>query len=152
MKRALSLALAAILALSACSTIRESRVNPFNWFGGSTKTERVEVNLVKKPDPRPLIATVTALSVDRYSTGAIIRATGLPQTQGWYDADLVLVETDDPSHLVFDFRLKPPVGAMPVGTARSREVTAAATVSANKLEQVRRITVQGASDARSTNR
>lgn len=152
MNRSLTAALIAVLALSACGTVRESRINPFNWFGSSAPAERVQVVTKAPVDPRPLVATVTELHIERYSTGAIIRATGQADSQGWWDADLVLVETDDPSQLVYDFRMKPPGKATPTGTARSREVTAATTITASKLENVGRITVQGAANARSTGR
>lgn len=152
MMRSLTAALIALLALSACGTVRESRINPFNWFGKSEPTEQVAPLATKAPDARPLVHTLSELTVERYSTGAIIRATGVNDAQGWWDADLVEVATDDPTQLVYDFRIKPPGRETPVGTPRSREVTAAASVSANKLAKVSRITVQGLTNARSTGR
>lgn len=152
MTRSLTAALIALLALSACGTVRDSRINPFNWFGQSEPAEQVVPLASKAPDARPLVHSLTDMTVERYSTGAIIRVTGVNDAQGWWDADLVEVPTDDPTQLVFDFRIKPPGRETPVGTERSREVTAAASVSAKKLAHVSRITVQGLTNARSTGR
>ena len=41
MRKTLPLLLAATLVLTACAGIRDSRVNPFNWFGQS-RSERIE--------------------------------------------------------------------------------------------------------------
>ncbi len=151
MTRSLTMALAAIMFLTSCGAIRDSRLNPFNWFG---RSERVETTtaVVEPGDPRPLVEDVVSMSVEPYSGGAIVRATGITPTQGWWDAELVEVAQDDPGHLVLEFRLFPPVTGTPSGTPRSREVTVATTFSPVKLENISRITVQGAKNARSSGR
>ena len=59
-------------------------------------------------DPRPLIGEVTALVAEPTPGGVIIRATGLPPTQGFWDAVLLpdspeLIPDED-GVLGFDFR------------------------------------------------
>ncbi len=151
MRRSLTLALSVVLLVSACGVVRNSKLNPFNWFGRSQPAEVVQLGQ-KPADPRLLVEQLTQMSVEPYSGGAIVRATGITPSQGWWDAELVEVETDDPSHLVLEFRLYPPVTNTPVNTPRSREVTVATTVSTIRLETVSKITVQGANSARSTRR
>lgn len=151
MTRSLTAALIALLVLSSCGRVRDSRLNPFNWFGRSEQTETLQT--VQKPtDQRPLVADVVSMNVEPYSGGAIVRATGISPTQGWWDAELVDVETDEPGHLILEFRLFPPVAEQGVNTPRSREVTVAMTLSPARLENISRITVQGASNARTTRR
>lgn len=140
--------LAVALLLAACG---ESRLNPFNWFGGSTEEDTVAVVEVVT-DPRPLVAEVTALTIDRTPTGAIVRARGLPPTQGWWAAELVPVETEDPADVVYEFRVVPPPAATPVSTPRSREIVVAAFIPNLQLAQVRRITVRGQNSARTSGR
>lgn len=150
MKRSMTVALAALLTLSACGAMRDSRLNPFNWFGRSEPTETVAV--VEKADPRPLVGDVLSMSVEPYSGGAIVRATGRTETQGWWDAELVEAKTDDPTNLVLEFRLLPPIVDSDVNTPQSREVTVAMTLSPARLEYISSITVQGANNARATRR
>ena len=99
-----------------------------------------------------MVADVVSMKVEPYSGGAIVRATGIAQTQGWWDAELVELETDEPGHLILEFRLFPPVAPQDVNTPRSREITVAMTLSPSRLENISRITVQGASNARTTRR
>lgn len=149
MTRSLSVALAALLVLSNCGAVRDSRLNPFNWFGRAEPTETIAA--VEKPqDPRFLVEDVVSMTIEPYSGGVIVRAKGLTPTQGWWDAELVEVETDDPTHLVLDFRLLPPLTETDVNTPQSREVVVAKTVSVQRLETITRITVQGARNARTS--
>lgn len=149
MKRSLPAALVALLVLSSCGFVRESRLNPFNWFGRSEPAETIVV-LDKANDPRPMVDDVVSMNVEPYSAGVIVRAKGLTPTQGWWDAELVELETDDPSHLVLEFRLIPPLTQTGVNTPRSREVVVAKTVSNERLEYIEKITVQGARNARTS--
>lgn len=151
MKRPVTAALVAVLVLTSCGAVRESRLNPFNWFGRSERVETI-APLQRTVDPRLLVADVSELSIEPYTGGAIVRATGVMESQGWWQAELVEVKGDDPTHLVLDFRILPPVTQTPVGSQRTREVTAAMTVSPRRLEDISRITVQGERSARTTRR
>lgn len=152
MKRRVLLGLGAAALVASCGRIRESRLNPFNWFGGARRRERVEATPVEAGDPRPLVAEVVTLDVEPYSGGAIVRAKGIPPTQGWWDAELVARPVDEDGVLVFDFRVFPPVTQTPQGTPMSREITVATSLSAVKLDQIGEIVVQGANNALSSRR
>ncbi|MFV0493335.1 MAG: hypothetical protein ACK5M4_16100 [Pseudorhodobacter sp.] len=151
MKTPLVTAIAMVLILGGCG-FGSSRLNPFNWFGGSTEVETVASEEEGPQDNRLLVQQVTQMEVDRNQTGAIIRATGLPPTQGYWEAELVPRPVDENGELVFDFRVFPPVTPQAVSTQQSREITAGAFLSNIKLRDIRRITVQGESNARSSSR
>lgn len=149
MTRLLSVALVASIALAGCGFVRESKLNPFNWFGRSEPAERVAT--VEKPaDPRFLVEDVVSMDIESYSGGVIVRAKGITPTQGWWDAELVELKQDDDSHLVLEFRLLAPLTKTDVNTPRSREVVVAKTLSPQRLEYISKITVQGANNARTS--
>lgn len=152
MNKPLIAALCAVLALGACGSIGKSRLNPFNWFGRSTEsTTTVSAPGELPADQRQLVAQVTDLTVERMPGGVIIRATGLPPTQGFWDAELVARPVED-GKIIYDFRVFPPVEQSAVSTVQSREVIVATFLSNIKLEGIRQITVQGANNARSSRR
>lgn len=152
MKRRVVLALGAAFLVTGCGAVRDSRLNPFNWFGGTRRRQRVADTAEVARDQRLLVSDVTKLSVDPYSSGAIVRATGIAPTQGWWDAELVARPIDENGVLVYDFRVFPPLTDTPSGTPRSREITVASSLSNVRLEQVREIVVQGANNALSSRR
>ena len=151
-KPALALALTAVLTVTACGAMRESRLNPMNWFGRSHETKTEEFGIASPEDKRPLVAQVLGMTIEQTPTGAIVRATGMSPMQGSYDAELVARPVDDKGVLVYDFRLMSPPEAKPVGAARTREVTAGAHLSHAKLAGITQIVVQGAQNARSAQR
>ncbi len=144
--RALIPALAVAITLAGCARVAESRFNPFNWFGQS-ESERVAAP-VEAEDPRPRIAQVTALVIEPTPTGAIVRATGLAPTQGWFGAALI-PETDEPvnGEMVYVFRAVPPRDPQPVSTVQSRELTVGRTLSQQDLAVLRTVRVIGARNA-----
>jgi hypothetical protein len=152
--------LALTLTLSACAAVRESRFNPLNWFGQSEARAARSVPAdayAPIPDPRPLVDQVIAMAVEPIPGGAILRATGLPPTQGFWDAELVPVEGTEEAPvedglLVFDFRIWPPPYVARAGTQPSREVEVATYLTLNDLEGVTRIVVRGARTERVTRR
>ncbi|MCV2864158.1 hypothetical protein [Defluviimonas sp. WL0075] len=150
------MAIAIALSLAGCAKVRESKLNPFNWFGRSKEAPaQVQETASGVPnDPRLLVAQVTELVVERMPEGAIVRATGLPPTQGWWKAELVAENGGDPVEGVMTYRfvIAPPVGAKPASTPQSREVTAAAFLSNIKLESIRSIVVTGEANSRSSKR
>ena len=139
------------VALAGCGGFRQSKLNPFNWFGKSEARE-VIVLPEKQNDPRPLVDDVLSMTVEPIPGGAIVRARGLTPTQGWWNAELVPLPVDDNGVLVYEFRLIPPPGDTDVNTPRSREVDVAIYVSDYKLDAIREIVVQGANNARSARR
>ncbi|MBK5945546.1 hypothetical protein CCR83_03540 [Rhodobacter veldkampii DSM 11550] len=148
------------LVLAGCGTIRESRINPFNWFG---KSEDGPATLTPSAseataDARPLVQQVTQLEVAPAHGGVIVQAAGLPPTQGWWNAELVAENDGQPVDGVLSFRfvLIPPLAGTPaanrVSTPQSREVTVATFVPNGDLAQVARISVTGSGNARSVSR
>ena len=141
----LGLLIGLCLTLTACG----SRLNPLNWFGGAERqqvvAETVEGEQATTTDPRFLVAEVTDLQIDALPSGALVTATGLPQRQGFWDPELVIVSRDD-GRVVYEFRVLPPPGETPVGNATSREVFAAADISLQDLAGIREIVVQGANN------
>jgi hypothetical protein len=155
MKKLIAAFLVATIAVSGCSRIRSSKLNPFNWFGRAKVEQTVVVDANGIPqDPRPMVQQVTALDVARQPGGAIIRASGLPPTQGWWEADL-LPENDGVAEngvLTYRFVVKQPLEATRSSTPQSRELTAAVYLSDIRLQDVSKIVVQGATNSLSTSR
>ncbi|MBF9029781.1 hypothetical protein HKCCE3408_05185 [Rhodobacterales bacterium HKCCE3408] len=131
---------AAFLVLAAC----ESRLNPFNWFGGP-REERIDVaeQQAEPADPRPLIDQVIDLDLTRLPTGAVVSAIGLPPRQGFWEADLVERSRED-GILILEFRVFEPPVQTRQGSQRSREVLAGTALSNQDLAQIRQIVVEGA--------
>jgi hypothetical protein len=139
------------VALAGCGKLRQSKLNPFNWFKKSEPRETI-VLPGEEEDPRPLVDTVLTMAVEPIPGGAVVRARGVTPTQGWWDAELVARDVDEKGVLVYDFRLVPPTGQTDVSTQQSREIDVAIYISDVKLEAVREIVVQGAKNARVSRR
>ena len=154
-RRAVILTTAMALVLSGCG-VGQSRLNPFNWFRSGPEVETLAaVPLKETRETRPLVAQITQLVIERTPGGAIIRATGLPPEQGWYDAELVNVDRDGKpidGVLYFGFHARPPLEPTRVSTVQSRELTVATFVSNITLESVREIRVTGSVNSRSARR
>lgn len=147
--RVLMLTTAAALALSGCG---ESRLNPFIWFRSSPQAEILAPLEIDRTDPRPLVAEITGLAVERTPGGAIIRAAALPPQQGWHHAALVAEGDAADGVLDYSFRAIPPDTPQRVSTVPSRELTAAVFVSEIDLAGIRTIRVLGATNARTARR
>ena len=156
MHRRLTAGLVVLGLLAGCASLSESRLNPFNWFQRSEEVATLtpEDGFADTNDARPLIEQITALSIERTLDGAIVRATGLPPTQGYYDGELVSVSDREPVDgvLEFDFRAYPPLAPTPSGTRQSREVIVGLFLSAQDLAGVSQIRVNAASNARAARR
>ena len=139
------------VALGGCGAVRQSKLNPFNWFKKSEPRETIVLPKAGS-DPRNLVETVLSMQVEPIPGGAVVRARGLTPTQGWWEAELVPQDLDETGVLVYEFRLLPPVGKTDVNTQRSREIDGAIYISDVKLQNVREIVVQGATNARSARR
>ena len=138
--------------LSGCASVSESRFNPLNWFGSEEETLDP---LAVENDGRPLVAEITGLAIERTPGGAIIRATALPPTQGWHDAELISVDQDgEPIDgiLSYAFRAVPPEEDQRQSTERSRELSAAVFVSNIVLGNTRVVQVTGQQNSRAIRR
>lgn len=140
-------ALAAMLGLAGCGGVN---LNPFTWFGGAPGEEvrtLETVDLGSRADPRPLVVQVTSLAVEPVPGGIIVRATGLPPTQGFYDAGLSSDGPPEDGALSLALRAAQPPVPQAVSTAQSREVVVAYYLSERELDGVRVIRVRGGRNA-----
>jgi hypothetical protein len=115
---------------------------PLAACSGRTREERLQAASTA-PDPRPLVPQVTRLAVEPHPAGAIIRVTGLPPRQGWYDGRLVRVDSAEAGVLAYQLRAWPPPYQTPAATPRSRELMVAAFVNQDLLSGVREVRVAG---------
>lgn len=152
MRKAVLAGLTAAMVVGGCASVRESRFNPLNWFGRSSEARAVAQAAATIDGGRVQVAQVTELFVEPTTGGAIIRAKGVPPTQGWYMAELIREDAANEGEIVYRFVVKQPQGDPRQGTPFSREITVATFVSSFQLEGVRTITVTGAQNARSTRR
>lgn len=168
MQKTVSVLLVALSTLSACSSWRDSRANPSNWFGKSTpapvETSASDADalvpkqssgrgLFARPEPEDTsvpITTITELRIEPNASGAIVVAQGTAFRQGAYDAKLTFVESEENRKngvMEFVFRVNYPTYATAQGPERTREVTDAVNVSRQDLEGIRLIRVVGQQNA-----
>ncbi|TMM54717.1 hypothetical protein [Sulfitobacter sabulilitoris] len=169
MRKTLTALMLSTLVVSGCGAIRDSRANPFNWFGRGEPTATAPVNATAAnpliPQRSGLFAsarnraaiytgqpidTVTDLTIERIPGGAIIRATGVPARQGVSSVRLTPATAEDvPVNGVLTYRLDavPAPGPQPVGSVASRQVVVARKVTDQDLRGVRSIRVEAARNA-----
>jgi hypothetical protein len=153
MTRRVVFAVAMFGLLAGCSTPwSESRLNPFAWFGGSASAPDTLVppETLTIVDNRPFVTSVTSLAVERTPGGVILRATGLPPTQGFWQGALILENIDGApvdGTLTFQFRAAPPPGPQPVGAPRTREIVVGVFLSRQNLQGVTTLRVVGQQNA-----
>jgi len=173
MVRTLTILVVAGLVLTSCGIVRDSRLNPFNWFGRSSEVpvqqsdeevnpliperslllggsrNRAEIDLTTP------IAEITALQVERVPGGAIIRVEGRDARQGAFNVEIVpATEEELPQDgvLVYTLERQLPEATQAVGPSQTREVVAARHVTEQTLIGVRRIRVEAAQNAREVRR
>ncbi|MGY6549020.1 MAG: hypothetical protein ACXIU7_08440 [Roseinatronobacter sp.] len=154
MQKPLLASLVLVLGLGACGTVRESRLNPLNWFGRESVETLVPEGGWDRPDRRALIPVVTEMEVIPTTGGALLRAAGVTATQGWWDVELRPLNRGRPVDgvVVYEFVVAEPRGATAVSTEASRLVTAGVKIPSTRLNDIRRIEVRGAQNARSITR
>jgi len=146
MRVPLTAALVGIMVLGACSS--PSRLNPLNWFGSSraeVTTLTPEGGFVTELDNRALVGRVLEARIEPAAGGAILRATGLAPTQGWWDPALV-AEDGATGELVYRFVIAAPRSETRISTDASRRVSAAVMLTDRQLDGIRRIVVRGQLD------
>lgn len=102
-------------------------------------------------DARGLVETVDSLTIERTPTGAIVRAVGTAETQGFYNAQLVNTGVSN-GVLTLQFRAAAPAGLVPAGAARSRQITTAYVIDMTTLAAVQTVRIEAAQNARSARR
>lgn len=166
MRILLSALLISTLTLAGCGSIRNSRINPFNWFGNSrAEALPAEVtnpllplrNRFRRPEAVYFgtpVDTIKDLSIERVAGGALVRVKGIAATQGSYEVKLVPENDGEPVKGVLTLTLKAqvPNSKNRISTEASREVNTAHFLSDNDLEGARTIRVLGARNARSSRR
>lgn len=162
MRTALPLILSIGLATAGCARLASSNLNPFNWFGASTSVASVSPGARIRPlvgpgeltqivETRPLVATVTALRVDRTPGGAIVVANGDVPTEGYFNAELVAAGVQN-GVMTFAFRAEAPPGFEATGTPATRQITVATQLDNADLAGVRTIRVEGQTNAQTASR
>jgi hypothetical protein len=176
MRKPLTVLLTASLLLSACGGWSTSRVNPTNWFGNSSSipvppsegtpaavNPLIPANadrkgLFARPDKADKsvpIQSISALSVEPTTTGAILRVTGLASRQGAYNTGLRLDLSEENTAngtLSYTFRVVYPDEPTPQGSELTRTITEAVSLSNKDLEGVKLIRVVGELNIRETRR
>lgn len=173
MSRTIAACLALTLTLAGCGGVRDSRLNPFNWFGNDrpapVRVEAGEKNplipqertgLLAQARARDAIYTgqpvdvVKSMAIERVPGGAIIRAIGVSRYQNTYGVRLTLASEDGAENGVLEYRLESIVPEKPIagGSERQREIIAALSITDQQLEGVRRIRISGATNARESSR
>ncbi|QIE42550.1 hypothetical protein G5B39_11775 [Rhodobacteraceae bacterium SC52] len=141
------------LALAGCSGGLFKRADP--------NTLEPEGGYIEaRIDSRTLVDSVTAITLSRTPGGLIVRATGLPPTQGYWDVGLARDRSDDVPNGTRRYRFvgRPPVDVSgnpipaTVGTATSRQVDAAVFIPDTELNELRQIIIVGAQGSRTARR
>ncbi|GGH51310.1 hypothetical protein GVY41_07405 [Frigidibacter albus] len=151
----LVLVLTLATSLAACGTIRDSRINPFNWFGGaqSQPTTISQVELVA--DGRVPVDQLTRMELKQMPGGAILSVAGLPPTQGWWNAELIALDPDEvpvDGVLTYRFVVDKPNQLTRQSTPQSRELTAGRFLSDQTLAGVNRVVVVAARNSMTSSR
>lgn len=155
MGRSLLAGLLCLTLLGGCGGWNWSSLNPFTWFGDSTEGPVSPADgIAVLPDNRVLVAEVLDMAVEPFPGGAILRASGLPPTQGFWDAELIAENEGRAENGVLSFRfvVARPYTLQPAGTPPSRAVSVGLYLSDFKLSGVRQIVVTGARNSRSVRR
>lgn len=130
-----------ILSLAGCANFGSSRLNPKNWFGSRTPKVSATAADPALTDTRPLVRSLSSVTVERASGGVILRATGTAPGAGYWGGELVPLAHEQPVNgaLVYLFRVSPPTGAP---LPRPPSLTAGHFIPDSKLVGVRGIVVR----------
>ena len=119
------LVLGLAVTLAGCGGLRQSKLNPFNWFRKSEPRETIVLPEAKE-DGRILAEVVMSLAVEPIPGGAIVRARGQMPVQGYWAAELVPLPLTEGGTQVYEFRVFPPKTKTDVNSPQSRQRQAAA--------------------------
>jgi len=147
-KLAAGLAVAVLTGCGGSGGDETGGVRAFDFFGARSDP----LAEIRAEAGEPLVDQIVSMSVSSTPSGAIVSAIGLPPTQGFWDADLVRVPSEQASVLLLEFRLLPPPGPRPAGTQPSREVLAGTVFSLQDLAGIRTIAVQARRNRASSRR
>ena len=154
MKTQLILILAVTTALTGCATVRESRINPMNWFDSSREEARPDLGETGAvEDNRPLVPSVTSLTIERTSSGAIVRAEAVMPSVGWWDAQLVAENFGRPQDGTLTFRFVAAAPVQPIaGSETARTISAVYPLTQGQLDTTPDVVVVGEANSRRARR
>lgn len=159
------------MVLSGCGN---SSANPRNWFGKKKAQRTVQTTDSEAAEQNPLIPDtvgifesrrkqrttyegvpvdqISNLVIERTSSGAIVRVTGVSLRQGAHDVRLTSDTKGEPKDGVLTLTLKAlQFTNTRQGPERTRVIKAARHVSANQLEKIRVIQVVAARNSLTIN-
>jgi hypothetical protein len=159
MRRGILLTALVVATTSGCARLADSAVNPLNWFGGGGAQQVAADPAERRPlvpetrgavvvDQRVPVQRITELSVDRTPYGALVSATGLADSPGYFNADLVPVSIEG-GELTLELRAEAPPAFEAGGAPASRRITVGYTLTPEQLAALRRVRVTGAENSRS---
>lgn len=155
MKTPMLVLLCLTLSLAACGGMRDSRLNPRNWFDSSREEARPDLGQTSDViDNRPLVPQVSAMTIERTSSGAIIRAEAVMPVAGYWDAELVAENFGRPQNGVLTLRFVAAAPRQPVAGVNeaARTLTAVYTLSQSQLDTTAEIVVTGETNSRRAGR
>lgn len=155
-----------LVLVAGCARVAESRVNPFNWFGGGRDARPVQTDTgsVNPLIPREresifrnntpetyqgtLLQEVGELRIEPVQGGIVVRVEGVAPQLGAHDIRLIAVEGAEESatRLVFELRGLQDEEARLVGT---QAITAAIALTDQAIAGVTTIEVVSASNRQS---
>lgn len=166
MRKVVAILVISSIVLSGCSRLRDSRLNPGNWFGGGRTapvagTTGAEANplipkttRIRRKDRKQIyrgtpVDQVTSVIVEPTTAGAIIRVTGVSLQQGAFDVRLIADNKGEPANGGLTYRLMAlqPTDT-PQGQVRQRTLHAGQFVSNHDLAVTQTIRVIGARNER----
>lgn len=143
------------LTLAGCAGVRDSRINPMNWFGASRAEERADLGRTSNViDNRPMVGEVSAMVIERTSSGAIVRAEAVMPVAGYWDPELLAENFGRPQNGVLTLRFvaAAPREAIPAQNIAARTITAVYTLNQAQLDTVAEIVVTGQNNSRRARR
>lgn len=155
MKAPLAILVIASLALAGCGGVRQSRLNPMNWFGESRAEARSSLGQTSSMiDNRPLVPQVSAMTIERTSSGALVRAEAVMPSAGWWDPSLEAENFGRPQNGVLTFRFVAAAPRSPVAVPGegARTITAVVALTQAQLDTTAEIVVLGAQNSRRARR
>lgn len=141
------------LVLSGCSTIRNSKANPLNWFQGQkadpTRSLIPEENLLRRKRVVPYAGVpvhfITQAAMEPTLDGKILRIAGQAKTIGAGDIRIEDLPSQNDGVLRVVVKAVLPAGA-PVGTEASRSIAAARFFTSQDLAGITAIDVTSANN------
>ncbi len=169
MRKVVAVLVISSIVLSGCSRLRDSRLNPGNWFGGGkpqpVATAQGEANplipqrtRIRRRDLKKIytgtpVDQVSSVKIERTTAGAIVRVTGISLQQGAHDVRLTSDNDGEPVGGVLTFRLMAEQPRdTPQGQPRQRTIHAGRFVSKHDLAVTNTVRVIGARNEISSKR